>query len=599
FEPVVPLPDKVEVKTGEEDEEELYCNRAKLFRFDADSKEWKERGVGNFKILCHHVSGKLRVLMRREQVLKICANHYITAEMTLNRNAGSDKSWVWHALDFADEVPRHEQLAIKFKTAEEAVVFRTKFEEAQQLLKNVVSDGDEGDKPLALVKGSSKQSSSKSARAGSQTPVFKLIPVGFGAKFEKKEGEWDCSVCVVRNKPDADACIACLSAKPGGGDRPGQTPAAFAPSGSGSSASFPDFKTPNPGAPPESNTFTEGLPSLTGVTAFQFGLPTESDKQGSGFMQAATNFAFGMGSDAATGFSFGIATGNSAASSTAKTIQPGSFSFTQASTTTPSSVESRHQAPAFPKLLGFGSQFSKKTRKPGTEPTEKPPAPLTGFGQPSSGFGSSMSGFTFGTLTAKTDESGFSFGSLAPVAGQASAFKFATQEGKESIGKVLFGVTADADTSGQEDSNEMYKTEEDDEIHFEPVVQMPDKVDLVTGEEEEEVCYSQRAKLFRFDTAMSQWKERGVGDIKILRNKQTGRTRILMRREQVLKVCANHCITTSMSLNPMKGSDRAWVWVANDFSEGEPKVEQLAVKFKTPDVGVEFKAKFEECQRAL
>ncbi|XP_078732387.1 E3 SUMO-protein ligase RanBP2-like isoform X1 [Lampetra fluviatilis] len=969
FEPVVPLPDKVEVKTGEEDEEELYCNRAKLFRFDADSKEWKERGVGNFKILCHLVSGKLRVLMRREQVLKICANHYITAEMTLNRNAGSDKSWVWHALDFADEVPRHEQLAIKFKTAEEAVVFKTKFEEAQQLLKNVVSDGDEGDKPLALVKGPSKQIYSKSARAGSQAPVFKMIPVGFGAKFEKKEGEWDCSVCVVRNKPDADACIACLSAKPGGGDRPGQTPAAFAPSGSGSSASFPDFKfstisarnavecpgslalgsapdfrfassslpfkstqdnktpavaspavsgkgfgaqfakkegqwdceicvvrndssatscvacqTPNPGAPPESNTFTEGLPSLTGVTAFQFGLPTESDKQGSGFMQAATSFAFGMGSDAATGFSFGIATGNSAASSTAKTIQPGSFSFTQASATTPSSVESCHQAPAFPKLLGFGSQFSKKegewdcetcavrnkpelaacaacqtrkpdattsiprvaessqapavrnltgfgsqfskkegewdcdtcavrnkphlaacaacqtrkpdattsiprvaessqapavrnltgfgsqfskkegewdcdtcavrnkpelaacaacqtrkpdattsiprvaessqapavrnltgfgsqfskkegewdcdtcavrnkpelaacaacqTRKPGTQPTEKPPAPLTGFGQPSSGFGSSMSGFTFGTLTAKTDESGFSFGSLAPAAGQASAFKFATQEGKErkgpcqpgsaslllkilaedheraevpnssgpvggqgfsgailsdfkpmsadgfqgfsgtsfadlataqplefgknqssfsnfpSIGKALFGVTADADTSGQEDSNEMYKTEEDDEIHFEPVVQMPDKVDLVTGEEEEEVCYSQRAKLFRFDTAVSQWKERGVGDIKILRNKQTGRTRILMRREQVLKVCANHCITTSMSLNPMKGSDRAWVWVANDFSEGEPKVEQLAVKFKTPDVGVEFKAKFEECQRGL
>ncbi|CAN0090654.1 unnamed protein product [Lampetra fluviatilis] len=855
FEPVVPLPDKVEVKTGEEDEEELYCNRAKLFRFDADSKEWKERGVGNFKILCHLVSGKLRVLMRREQVLKICANHYITAEMTLNRNAGSDKSWVWHALDFADEVPRHEQLAIKFKTAEEAVVFKTKFEEAQQLLKNVVSDGDEGDKPLALVKGPSKQIYSKSARAGSQAPVFKMIPVGFGAKFEKKEGEWDCSVCVVRNKPDADACIACLSAKPGGGDRPGQTPAAFAPSGSGSSASFPDFKfstisarnafakkegqwdceicvvrndssatscvacqTPNPGAPPESNTFTEGLPftqasattpssveschqapafpkllgfgsqfskkegewdcetcavrnkpELAACAACQTRKPdatTSIPRVAESSQAPAVRNLTGFGSqfskkegewdcdtcavrnkphlaacaacqtrkpDATTsiprvaessqapavrnltgfGSQFSKKEGEwdcdtcavrnkpeLAACAACQTRKP------DATTSIPRVAESS-QAPAVRNLTGFGSQFSKKegewdcdtcavrnkpelaacaacqTRKPGTQPTEKPPAPLTGFGQPSSGFGSSMSGFTFGTLTAKTDESGFSFGSLAPAAGQASAFKFATQEGKErkgpcqpgsaslllkilaedheraevpnssgpvggqgfsgailsdfkpmsadgfqgfsgtsfadlataqplefgknqssfsnfpSIGKALFGVTADADTSGQEDSNEMYKTEEDDEIHFEPVVQMPDKVDLVTGEEEEEVCYSQRAKLFRFDTAVSQWKERGVGDIKILRNKQTGRTRILMRREQVLKVCANHCITTSMSLNPMKGSDRAWVWVANDFSEGEPKVEQLAVKFKTPDVGVEFKAKFEECQRGL
>ncbi|OXB51917.1 hypothetical protein ASZ78_012662, partial [Callipepla squamata] len=86
FDPVVPLPDKTEVKTGEEDEEEFFCNRAKLFRFDAESKEWKERGVGNVKILKHKASGKFRLLMRRDQVLKICANHYINSDMKLAPN---------------------------------------------------------------------------------------------------------------------------------------------------------------------------------------------------------------------------------------------------------------------------------------------------------------------------------------------------------------------------------------------------------------------------------------------------------------------------------------------------------------------------------
>lgn len=58
FTPVIPLPDKVEVRTGEEDEDILYSHRAKLFRFR--EKEWRERGLGDIKILRHRQSGKLR-----------------------------------------------------------------------------------------------------------------------------------------------------------------------------------------------------------------------------------------------------------------------------------------------------------------------------------------------------------------------------------------------------------------------------------------------------------------------------------------------------------------------------------------------------------
>jgi E3 SUMO-protein ligase RanBP2 len=63
---VVPLPEKIDVKTGEEDEATLFESRAKLYRFTAS--EWKERGLGVIKILQHNVTGRIRVLMRREQV---------------------------------------------------------------------------------------------------------------------------------------------------------------------------------------------------------------------------------------------------------------------------------------------------------------------------------------------------------------------------------------------------------------------------------------------------------------------------------------------------------------------------------------------------
>lgn len=65
FEPIIPLPALVEVKTGEEDEELIFSHRAKLYRFESSTKEWKEKGVGDIKILHHRQKNTYRVLLRR------------------------------------------------------------------------------------------------------------------------------------------------------------------------------------------------------------------------------------------------------------------------------------------------------------------------------------------------------------------------------------------------------------------------------------------------------------------------------------------------------------------------------------------------------
>lgn len=67
--------------TGEEEEEILWKQRAKLYRWSASKTEgepgeWKERGIGDAKLLKHKESGKIRFLLRQEKTLKIVANHY-------------------------------------------------------------------------------------------------------------------------------------------------------------------------------------------------------------------------------------------------------------------------------------------------------------------------------------------------------------------------------------------------------------------------------------------------------------------------------------------------------------------------------------------
>ena len=95
---------------------------------------------------------------------------------------------------------------------------------------------------------------------------------------------------------------------------------------------------------------------------------------------------------------------------------------------------------------------------------------------------------------------------------------------------------------------------------------------------------------------VKEWKEKGTGDLKLLKHKETYKIRLLMRRDKTLKICANHYITSDLQLQPNIGSDRSWVYTTSDFSDGESKIELLAVRFGNKENADKFKQEFELAQ---
>jgi hypothetical protein len=77
---------------------------------------------------------------------------------------------------------------------------------------------------------------------------------------------------------------------------------------------------------------------------------------------------------------------------------------------------------------------------------------------------------------------------------------------------------------------------------FTPVVQL-DEVEVKTHEEDEDVDFKIRAKLFRFSETLlnkgsgkKEWIERGVGEVKLLKHRENSMVRVLMRQEKTMKI---------------------------------------------------------------
>ncbi|KAF7513098.1 hypothetical protein GJ744_011364 [Endocarpon pusillum] len=150
----------------------------------------------------------------------------------------------------------------------------------------------------------------------------------------------------------------------------------------------------------------------------------------------------------------------------------------------------------------------------------------------------------------------------------------------------------------KKDADAEEEVEQAEDVHFEPVVHLTEKVETKTHEEAEDQTFKMRAKLFKFDRDTREWKERGTGDVRLLKHKENQKTRLVMRRDKTLKVCANHYVTPDMKLSPNVGSDRSWVWnVSADVSEGEPEAQTLAIRFANSENANLFKEGFIKAQQ--
>lgn len=95
---------KATVETGEEEERTYFSCKAKLYQFS--DKEWRERGIGTFKVNVKLVNGKedkkaTRMIMRADGVGRVMLNTPLFKGMTVGDASGKEpKSKQIHLASF-------------------------------------------------------------------------------------------------------------------------------------------------------------------------------------------------------------------------------------------------------------------------------------------------------------------------------------------------------------------------------------------------------------------------------------------------------------------------------------------------------------------
>ena len=429
FKPIVELKKKEDLKTGEEGYVDLFKNRAKLFRFDFDAKQWKERGVGDMRLSYNPDTSYCRVIMRRDTVLKLCANHPVMPDIELKPHGMSSTSWLWvSGADYSEGEPQMQQFAVRFKSKEIADEFKNVFQDCQKRIVTYLNELDQ-----------KKSADSGAAVEGQPSRAYVDSQIRHDFSME------DLVITYVKEPDIVEANRASMLMLP--------------------------------------RTFftASSIPPCSGCS----GCLVISRQEG--------------------------------------------HDITDGSVILKEQTERKENKSTF---LSFADLASSST--------------------------------------------------VEPVAFQS------TGKGFVGAGTALF-----TSPKQNEDPNTFDPT-------FKPIVELKRKDDLKTGEEGYVDLFKNRAKLFRFDFDAKQWKERGVGDMRLSYNPDTSYCRVIMRRDTVLKLCANHPVMPDIELKPHGMSSTSWLWVSGaDYSEGEPQMQQFAVRFKSKEIADEFMSVFQKCQKII
>ena len=145
------------------------------------------------------------------------------------------------------------------------------------------------------------------------------------------------------------------------------------------------------------------------------------------------------------------------------------------------------------------------------------------------------------------------------------------------------------------DNGEYFNPEEEVKITPSQACSLP-KAEIKTGEEDEDLIFKGRGKLYRFRE--KEWKERGTGDMKLLRHKTDKTIRFILRQDKTLKIVANFIISEKplCELKPHQGSDKMFMFMAYDCSDETPAIEKFVIKLGNADKAKNFQKHFEDAQ---
>lgn len=684
FTPVVPLPEKVEVVTGEEDEIELYGHRAKLYRFT--SGEWKERGIGTVKILKHKVTGRLRVVMRREQVLKICLNHSLKAEIIYTPK--DDKTWLFAANDFSEGEFILDHFCLRFKSKEIAMEFKEAIDKALERIADKSSSlspkPQEKDYSDDIIFVNEIQATAEEKEKAKEL----MLPLNF-FNYKNKDPCHGCRGCNGQNDSeietptlDSDQSMIpkslstpiknktfCSQSSPGSAyGTPGTTEKTFDTSifctPLGSIGSVIKYETPTINEDDtlinditnKENTFTQksnnSLSKFNDQTSVLEKTETKDSEKSSvsrssilappklnalnmsiekqtpeaNTISATTmkfgeskqsfgNLNLGKANNSGSGFGFSANLNKTSDQDEVKSIFGGDQKPENIFTTSfkgsifgPGALSS-NQTKESSGLFGVQNQDSEKSifgknisiQDPSWKSSQ---ANENVFHNKSGNLFEKRSGITGNYKDQKLTET-LPFAedtvTFADFASSGTGFKAKVNPDFqwEGAGQQLFVA---AKRSGEGGKSGEGSADADDEYdpYYEPIVPLPEKITVVTGEEDEEKLFGERCKLFRYDEKSREWKERGVGELKILYHPERKTYRLLLRREQVHKAVLNMLLFMDLELLPLKNSDRAWTWAGRNYAE-TPAGEQetLAVRFKSNDLASTFHNKVVDCVRKL
>lgn len=120
-----------------------------------------------------------------------------------------------------------------------------------------------------------------------------------------------------------------------------------------------------------------------------------------------------------------------------------------------------------------------------------------------------------------------------------------------SFGSASNGTAFGAASNGKGEPAEEPAAEEETGGDFKPIVDLTaEKVDSPhTGEEDEEVLYEKKAKLMLFEPTNKEnpYTPKGLGELKVLKNKETSKSRILVRADGGLRVLLNTSISKDIT----------------------------------------------------